>query len=325
MADLAYESVDVLIYDPSADSRSVLRAALNALGFRHVDSVSRLDDFASIISYRHPDIVFCEIDTDNAEICKHIRSLRWGEAGYNPFTIIVVTCWNKSESLLQHVIDAGADDVILRPFSQGSLAERLEMLTLHRKGFIVSQDYIGPDRRFSRDIDPEAQFTPPNTLHMKAAEKLSVQAADKRLNQELPQARMHVASEKLRVNAFQLGILFRFLRDGSPDGAPPDSITAQMAVALQTLDHEGKVIKLKDLCQWSTQAYHALSMMQGGPLREKDLDFLERSVKKIHRLVRADTPEQVYEAALDAAVSNIRARHQKAAKTTQKSLQAQAN
>lgn len=317
MADLQYESVDVLIYDPSADSRSVLRAALNALGLRHIESVSRLDDFASVVSYRHPDLVFCEVDAINADICGHIRNLRWGEAGYNPFTVIVATSWDKSEPLIKRIIDAGADDVLLRPFSQGGLAERLEALTLHRKGFIISQDYIGPDRRHSRDCDQESLFLPPNTLQMKAAEKLSTQAADKRLSVELPQARLHVSSEKLRVNAFQLGILYRFLRDGAPAGEPVDIITSKISAVLQTLAHEGKMIKLKDLYLWSNQAHHAIGMMHGGAAREKELHFFERSVKKIHRLVRPDTPEEVYEAALDATVTNIRTRHQKQASASQ--------
>lgn len=308
MPDLLYEAVDVLIFDPVTDSRSVLRAALNALGFRNVDGVATPADFASIISYRHPDLVFCEVNALDSEICQHIQSLRWGVAGYNPFTVIAATSWDKSEALIRQVINAGADDVILRPFSQGILAERIETMTLRRKGFVITYDYIGPDRRRDPGRNTAGLFVPPNTLHMKAAERLTTQATDKRLDRELPQARRHVLDEKLRVDAFQLGVLYRFLNDGIPTGEPVQSVTEKVDMLANALAHESSEAKRPDLVMWCNQAHYAVDMLRNTSEHDSGLRFLERAAKKVYHLVRpADTPED-YEAALDTAMANIRAR-----------------
>lgn len=312
MPDLLYEAVDVLIFDPVADSRSMLRASLGALGFRNVDGVATPTDFANIISYRHPDLVFCEVDSINSPICQHIRSLRWGISGYNPFTVIAATSWDKSEALIRQVINAGADDVILRPFSQGILAERIETMTLRRKGFVITYDYIGPDRRRDPTRTEMDLFVPPNTLRMKAAERLTTQATDKRLNHELPLARRHVLDEKLRVDAFQLGVLYRFLQDGIPTGEPVQSVTEKVDVLASTLAHEGNEAKRPDLVLWCNQAHYAVEMLRNASEQDTALRFLERAAKKLYHLLRPSESPEAYEAALDSAMANIRARQKRA-------------
>ena len=68
-------------------------------------------------------------------------------AGYNPFIVIIVTAWEKSTGLINRVVNSGADDLLLRPFSTALLGQRIEAHIERRKGFVITTDYVGPDRR----------------------------------------------------------------------------------------------------------------------------------------------------------------------------------
>ena len=91
----------------------------------------------------------------------------------NPFIVIIVTAWEKSTGLINRVVNSGADDLLLRPFSTALLGSRIEAHIERRKGFVITTDYVGPDRRQSqvRQTNAAETFDPPNSLKMKAKDK----------------------------------------------------------------------------------------------------------------------------------------------------------
>ena len=50
------------------------------------------------------------------------------------FSIEVATAWEKNASLVKRVVDSGADDLLLRPFSAAQLTSRIETHIQRRKG-----------------------------------------------------------------------------------------------------------------------------------------------------------------------------------------------
>ena len=147
MTRLSYDSVEALIYDPVSANRTATRAALYSMGFRHTDSVATLDAMMESIQKRPPDIVLCEAQGAGEELCAAIQQLRQGGVCDNPFIVIIVTAWEKTTGLINRVVNSGADDLLLRPFSTALLGQRIEAHIERRKGFVITTDYVGPDRR----------------------------------------------------------------------------------------------------------------------------------------------------------------------------------
>src|SRR5476651_1424182 len=177
MSRLSYDSVNVLIYDPVPSNRTATRATLYALGFRRTETVSTLEAFIESVHKNPPDIALCEAQGAADELCAAIQQMRQGGASHNPFIVIIVTAWEKTSALINKVVSSGADDLILRPFSTATLGQRIETHIDRRKGFVITTDYVGPDRRkdTSRVSNVEL-FDPPNSLKMKAKDKLSSEA-----------------------------------------------------------------------------------------------------------------------------------------------------
>lgn len=217
MARLSYDSVEALIYDPVSANRTATRAALYSLGFRRTETVPTLESMVEVIQRQPPDIVLAEAQGAADELCLAIQQLRQGAAGYNPFIVIVVTAWEKSESLITKVVNSGADDLLLRPFSTSLLGARIEAHIDRRKGFVITTDYVGPDRRRSnaRDKDME-MFDPPNSLKMKAKDKMAADVIAKKLDEDLKVARDRLMGEKLRRDSFQMCILWRLMQEQQP-------------------------------------------------------------------------------------------------------------
>lgn len=98
---------------------------------------------------------------------------------------------------MKQAIDCGVDDVIIRPFSTAFAEERIRTLVKARKPFIVTSDYIGPDRRRDEDrgIGSANRIEAPNTLQV--VTEGDEDAIDE-ANRWIAEARRTVESERIR-------------------------------------------------------------------------------------------------------------------------------
>ena len=70
---------------------------------------------------------------------------------------------------IDRVANSGADLILLVPFAPQQLLDRITSLVHHRVPYIVTSDYIGPDRRYkSREKSEIPQIIVPNSLREKA-------------------------------------------------------------------------------------------------------------------------------------------------------------
>jgi DNA-binding response OmpR family regulator len=314
MKSLNFETVEALVYDPVAANRSAMRAALSAFGIRHVDSVAAPVDFAYANFRRNPDIIFCEIASSDTLLCDQIQAVRSGAVGNNPFVVIVATTWDHSEALVKRVINSGADDLILRPFSNGILALRLESLAERRKGFVITHDYIGPDRRRDPKRVSSGLFNPPNSLKIKAVDHLSPQVAERRLAKELLDAKGFLASEKLRVDVFQLGVLGRFLQEEPYESEPYIQHRERLATLARSIATRGTEAKISGVDMWCKEVLSAADALDRDDAMDRDKDraetfrFLERAAASLFQIVNPAKTIEDYQTSLQAAMDAIHAR-----------------
>jgi hypothetical protein len=113
--------------------------------------------------------------------------------------------WVANSALANEVIDSGADGLLLRPFSADILDQRIRTHVLNQKPFIVTDSYVGPERRDSAKRSPaEFSFVPPNSLKMKIGGRQHIDEANRRFNAELRAASGRLAAELKRRNTMTL-------------------------------------------------------------------------------------------------------------------------
>lgn len=311
MARLSYDSVEALIYDPVSANRTATRAALYSLGFRRTETVPTLEAMIEVIQKQTPDLVLAETQGAADELCLAIQQLRQGAGGYNPFIVIIVTAWEKTSALINKVVNSGADDLLLRPFSTALLGTRIEAHIERRKGFVITTDYVGPDRRrdASRPGDAE-MFDPPNSLKMKAKDRMSADLIAKRLDMELQVAREKLAGEKLRRDSFQICILWRLLREqrlGTPQFGADLMKLGNLTRSIERRCTDTGREKVPERCAVILSAIDALKEGQDS---EAALSSVGAAALGMHQLIcpEKSPTDQLNE--IDATVAIIRARNQ---------------
>lgn len=95
-----------------------------------------------------------------------IRKIRQGDLHAHPFPLIITLANQREEHQLRALIDCGPDAIILTPISVADLFSKIDLLAAGRKPFVITRDYVGPDRRKEpREGAGQPQIiTPPNPM-----------------------------------------------------------------------------------------------------------------------------------------------------------------
>ena len=110
---------------------------------------------------------------DGGEATSLASRIRAGELGVNPFIGTIITVWQPSEAVIRRIVNCGTDDIIVKPLSPKQIMDRVNVVAFNRKPFVVTSEYIGPDRRSGRKLKEGEEADPsddvprievPNTL-----------------------------------------------------------------------------------------------------------------------------------------------------------------
>ncbi len=161
-AKIDYSKIKTLVCEPSAIIRQGIRLALNHMGVREVKEASTFlaAHKACEEGDHHFLILNKEIEQNDATFIH--RDLRVGKLGRDPFILTVMILSSREEPSVRSAMDSGPDDLLLIPFAPDQIMTRLKVLVERRKPFVVTYDYIGPDRRAA----PRPGATSATQFHM---------------------------------------------------------------------------------------------------------------------------------------------------------------
>jgi DNA-binding response OmpR family regulator len=206
---LNYDRVKILLVSPDLNTRDTVKIILRNAGFRDITTGQRLGDVTDNMALVAPDLLICEAQFPDGDPCQLIHKMRHHDVGTNPFLPVIMLTWNASEDVVKKVVNSGADDLLIKPISAGQMIDRINLLVHARKPFVVTTDYIGPDRRKA----PRAgsveipRIEVPNTLRAKATgakETINIQKA-------IDETVAKVNLQKLERHAVQIGILVELI------------------------------------------------------------------------------------------------------------------
>ena len=144
---LMFDGIRVSVGEPEEQSRKVIKEILQDRGVRKFLNPGSLDEVRHSFLTRQFDLLICEVTIDGGGVFDLIRAIRHQEIGDNPFVPIILMTSSPSEELIREVLASGPDDLITKPLSAGKLTERIVRLATNRKPFIVTAEYVGPNRR----------------------------------------------------------------------------------------------------------------------------------------------------------------------------------
>lgn len=196
-----YGSVQTLIAIDNPVLRKGLNEAFRALGFGKLTTAGRPDQMRTALEQGTFDLIIMSSDMDGDFTAGQIAELRAGRLGEDPFAIVIMLLAVADQGHIRRVIDCGPDDLLLLPVSPKQLLARVDALAKARKPFVVTQDFIGPDRR--KEQRPGGMTVPllevPNPLKARLAN-----LSDDALRRQIGEAKTRLNGQRLERDIVQV-------------------------------------------------------------------------------------------------------------------------
>lgn len=156
-----------LLRNLDSRSRDVVARTLGVLGCR---SLQVSDQAAGDTPFDRSDMIdLLVVDTDGdvEAACALVRDMRRGVEAENAFAVTILMTSLAQTEHLARLLDCGADAILEKPVDPVKVAERITGLIRKRRCFVVTESYVGPDRR-TRGVrpgtPPAARLPVPNPL-----------------------------------------------------------------------------------------------------------------------------------------------------------------
>jgi DNA-binding response OmpR family regulator len=234
-----FSSAQALLYCTEPGRRRILRDLLYSVGVQIYREPSSILDLRQIVNETIPDLIILDLDDGREDLNTLADDIRHDRVGRNPYSIIVAITSDTARGAVGGVLNAGFDDIIVRPLSLAILSERLEFMVENRKKFVVTPSYVGPDRRAGarHEGDELGAFPVPNTLR----HKITGDSDAELNNRALDAARETTVRHRLHRIATRVTQLATQLETGEvARGAPeePNEVRQQINALLDQMGDE---------------------------------------------------------------------------------------
>lgn len=141
-----FANTDVLVMEPNAFMRGLVRNILSELGVRRIRETNTAKDAIASFKAQAADLVLAhwDDDMDSLWLIKSLRSLRDSPFPYVP--IVAMSGQTAINSVCQ-ARDLGIDWYLAKPLSARALAAHMKAAVHRRRPFVTEDAYFGPDRR----------------------------------------------------------------------------------------------------------------------------------------------------------------------------------
>jgi CRP-like cAMP-binding protein/AmiR/NasT family two-component response regulator len=203
------EKVVAFIGEPDEQIRRELRQILGHAGIKQISAHGVLANLTNMVGSVSPDLIVLADDLD-PKVFDFIRDLRHNKVGTNPFVVIITLVAPERVEAVKRAMQVGADDIIVKPMKEEQILQRLKRLMINRSAFVVTSDYLGPDRRAKNRPSAIKRINVLNTMLDKATGK-DVDSADVR--DAVDGAMNEVLQARLDSHGLRLGFVCNLILD----------------------------------------------------------------------------------------------------------------
>lgn len=142
-----FAKVDLLLAESNGGIAGQVRKILQGLGFKDPVVATTIAEAKAAISERAFDLFLCGASFPDADAFEFISALRHGTFGTDPFIPLVGINPASDSPFAKRFFGIGADCSISVPISREGILRAIETVMAARRPFVVTCDYVGPDRR----------------------------------------------------------------------------------------------------------------------------------------------------------------------------------
>lgn len=145
---LLLENASAVLIERPVATRRLLRSALHNIGLREMRELDQVPADGAETDLLHAvDLVVVDVSEEDHAGAQLVSNIRRRIAAFNPFITTIATSFTATSNVINVAVNAGTDGILLKPFSQQQMYDQVLNLIERRRPFVVTANYIGPERR----------------------------------------------------------------------------------------------------------------------------------------------------------------------------------
>jgi DNA-binding response OmpR family regulator len=222
-----FKSVRALVRNSDSRSRDIVTGVLGILGCREVIPTDSAAEAQYFLQSEMIDLLVVDATQSLLAACDMVRQMRHRPAADNTFAVSMILSPPPEPGDAARLMESGADAILIKPINPVAVAERIKGLVHSQRPFVVTNAYVGPERRglrFRPGSEPVQPIAVPNPLREMA---LGAMSRDQ-LRRSIRAGWEVVNEHRIERQAAHLGRLVNRVRDAFAGSEP--SRTAQSRI-----------------------------------------------------------------------------------------------
>ncbi|MGZ3305567.1 MAG: response regulator [Asticcacaulis sp.] len=167
--------VRFLVVDDNAHMLSIVEAILRGFGARKIVCTTSAGDAISHLQRNAVDILITDYMLDGVDIAEFAGMIRRAGPPIDRFIPIILLTAHSSRPRIEAARDAGVTEICCKPVTPRELFRRIVAIVDYPRGFILSEAFLGPDRRRRADADYRGEERRHDRLMGAAPESVTAQ------------------------------------------------------------------------------------------------------------------------------------------------------
>ena len=156
----------ILLFDPTPMGMSILVQIVTGLGAKHLHRCYTLDEAREAVANYELHLMIVDSLSQTGEGYDFVRWLRHESTEPNVHAPVLLTAAHTRISDVNKARDCGGHFIVAKPIAPIVMLERIIWVSKEGRGFLLTDTYVGPDRRF-RDVGP-----PPGRIGLRRGDPL---------------------------------------------------------------------------------------------------------------------------------------------------------
>jgi DNA-binding response OmpR family regulator len=141
----------VMVFDPTPLGLAILTQILTGFGARKIHRCSTIDEAKQVVVDFEVDLMIVDAMAESGEGYEFVRWLRANVPEPNRHTPVLLTAAHTKASDVANARDCGSHFIVAKPLAPIVVLERIIWIAKEGRAFVLSDEYVGPDRRFTKN------------------------------------------------------------------------------------------------------------------------------------------------------------------------------
>jgi CheY-like chemotaxis protein len=140
----------VLVFDPTELGLAIVSQILTGFGARKIHRCGTIEEAKQVVADVEVDLMIIDAMAESGEGYEFVRWLRANVPEPNRHTPVLLTAAHTKASDVANARDCGSHFIVAKPLTPIVVLERIIWIAKEGRAFVLSDAYVGPDRRFAK-------------------------------------------------------------------------------------------------------------------------------------------------------------------------------